>query len=92
MQEVKYFLRAIGDVSKDPTKALGIVSAADAESDLGYNYLSKGWKIQGTHYVGAIRDDKGNEFAYRLMHILVREDYEPAVVEASSEVKDPKKK
>lgn len=91
MQEAKYYLRAIGDVSKDPTRSHGIVSAADAEADLGHNYLSNGWKIHSVHYVGAIRDEKGNEIAYRMYHVLTRDDHEvpvvEAMVEASSKVK-----
>lgn len=86
MQEVKYFLRAIGNPAVDPQGTYGIVSAADAETELGYKYLSDGWTIESTSYLGAIRDDKGNEIGYRIFHVLVRGGVEVKQVKA----KEPK--
>lgn len=73
MQEVKYFLRAIGDPAADPQGTYGISSPNDAETELGYKYLSDGWTIESTQYLGSIRDDKGSEIGYRIFHVLVRE-------------------
>lgn len=84
MQEVKYFLRAIGDPKTDPQGFHGIVSAGDAETELGYKYLSGGWTINATHYLGAIRDDKGSEIGYRIFHVLVREKEPVTVKEAKA--------
>lgn len=75
MQSVKYFLRAIGDASK----GMGIVSSQDAENDLTYNYLSQGFVIQSTSFVGTIKDQEGNDAGYRVMHVLVK-DEEPKKV------------
>lgn len=82
--EVKYFLRAIGNPAADPNGTHGIVSASDAETEIGYKYLSDGWKIESSHYLGAIRDDKNGEIGYRIFHVLVR-DVEVKKVKA----KDP---
>jgi len=70
MQTVRYFVRAIGDKGQ----GMGIVSAKEAEDDLNYNYLSTGFAIQSTQYLGAMRDQQGNEVAYRLLHVLVKEE------------------
>lgn len=70
MQTVRYFVRAIGDKGQ----GMGIVSAKEAEDDLNYNYLSTGFEIQSTQYLGAMRDQQGNEVAYRLLHVLVKSE------------------
>lgn len=83
MQEVKYYMRTIGDVRQDPSGALNVKSGADVEAELAYEYLSKGWKLFSTHPMGSIRGGANNdEIAYRILHVLVREDYAPPVVEA----------
>lgn len=79
MQEVKYFLRAIGTPS--PNGDNGVVSPDEAEADLGYKYLSQGWTLNSTHYLGSIRDDKGNDAGYRVLHVLVREEKKVTVKE-----------
>ena len=70
MQSVRYFLRAIGDTSK----GAGIVTASQAEDDLNYNYLSQGFNLFSTQYVGAMKDGEGNEVAYRVLHVLVKDE------------------
>ena len=79
MQQVKYFLRAIGKPS--PTVDESVVTSSDAETDLAFNYLSQGWTIQSTHYVGGLRDAANNDIAYRILHVLVREEPEITVKE-----------
>lgn len=79
MQEVKYFLRAIGTPS--PTLGEAVVTAAEAEADLGYKYLSQGWTLNSTHYLGSVRDEKGNDAGYRVLHVLVREEKKVTVKE-----------
>jgi hypothetical protein len=75
MQSVKYFLRTIGV----PSKSMGIVSTEEAETELDYKYLSQGWKVQDTQYLGALRDEKGNDIGYRVFHVLVKEKPEVTV-------------
>lgn len=86
MQEVKYFLRAIGSPSDDPQKIYGITSPEDAETELGYKYLADGWTIQASLNLGAIRGKENNEIGYRIFHVLVRDGVEVKQVKA----KEPK--
>ena len=70
MQKVKYFLGTIGT----PNPEQGVKSAEQVESDLGFKYLSDGWEVQSSHYLGAIRDQTGNDIGYRILHVLVKEE------------------
>ena len=70
MQSIKYFVRAIGDASK----GMGVVTAAEAEQDINYNYLSQGYVVQNTSYLGSIRDTEGNDVGYRILHVLLKDE------------------
>ena len=70
MQKVKYYLGTIGAVNPEQ----GIRSAEQVEADLGFKYLSDGWRIESSHYLGAIRDTTGNDIGYRIFHVLVQEE------------------
>ncbi len=70
MQKVKYFLGTVG--SENPS--LGVKSAEQVEADLGFKYLSDGWMVESSHYLGAIRDDVGNDIGYKIFHVLVKEE------------------
>ena len=70
MQSVKYFLRTFGDASKSED----VIPASKAEEDLNYNYLSQGYVIESSHYLGSLRDKEGNEIGYKIFHVLVKEE------------------
>ena len=74
MQSVKLFMRQIGVVNP----ALDIVSAEEAVSDLEFNYLSNGYNLNATHYIGAVRDASGNEVGYKVMFIVVKDEELPS--------------
>lgn len=62
MQEIKYVMRKIGV----PSPVEGIISAADFEEYLAYQYLSVGFKVQSVH----IQPFDGGD---RVSMVLVRE-------------------
>lgn len=70
MQSVKYFLGTFGT----PNPEFGVTSAQEVEDRLRSQYLSNGWSIQSTQYVGAMKDTTGAEIGYRILHVLVKED------------------
>ena len=70
MQSVKNFMRAIGN----PSPELGIVSVEQALDEMEYQYLSRGYKVQGSHYIGAIKDAQGSELGYRVLYVLVKDE------------------
>ncbi len=70
MQKVKYFLGTIG--AENP--GYGVKSAEQVEADLGFKYLSDGWTVESSHYLGAIRDDVGNDIGYKIFHVLVKNE------------------
>lgn len=70
MQSVKYFLGSFGI----PNPEFGVEPSENIENKLRSQYLSQGWSILSTHFVGAMRDANGHEIGYRILHVLVKED------------------
>lgn len=81
MQSVRYFLRAIGDVTNLDAASQGVVTAQAAEDEIASKYLSQGYEIESTHFTGTIKDQKGNDVGYRILHVLVKPDQPIAVRE-----------
>lgn len=79
MQSVRYFLRAVGNASDPDAAAQGVVTAQAAEDEISAKYLSQGYEIESTHFTGTIKDQKGNDVGYRILHVLVKPD-QPVVV------------
>ncbi len=72
MQEIKLVMRQIGVPNGLPAEQGGIVLSAEAESHLEYNYLSNGYTLQATHYLG----NAENGLGYKVLFVLVRESTE----------------
>ena len=70
MQKVKYFLGTFGIENVN----FGVKSAEQVEADLGFKYLSDGWAVESSHYLGAVRDQVGNDIGYKILHVLVKEE------------------
>jgi len=86
MQSVKLFMRAVGDA------APGVVSVSELEDELEYKYLSQGYEVFETHYLGEVRNDQGDALGYKVLFVLIGggEPRKPAVVEKPKSLKDVK--
>lgn len=69
MQTIKLFMRAVGA----PNAALGIVPMDTFEEELEYKYLSQGFTVLATHYLGEVMGD-GGALGYKVMLVLQKED------------------
>ena len=77
MQEIKLVMRQIGVPNGVPAEEGGVVSSQDVEAHLEYNYLSNGYKVQASHYLGAAENGMG----YKVLFVLVKESPDvPSVV------------
>ncbi len=73
MQSVKIVMREIGlPDGKD------IFSSQEVSDYLDFQYLSRGYRIQETHYLGTANPEATG---YKLLFILVKDEYEDAPVE-----------
>jgi len=63
-------MRAVGA----PNAALGIVPMDTFEEELEYKYLSQGFNVLATHYLGEVRSDSGGALGYKVMLVLQKED------------------
>ena len=83
MQSVKLFMRAVGD------SAPGVVPVSELEDELEYKYLSHGYEVFETHYLGEVRNDTGNILGYKVLFVLVGsgEPREPAVAKKPKSLK-----
>jgi hypothetical protein len=88
MQSVKMFMRQVGT----PNGAMGVVSVQEVEEELEYKYLSQGFEVFETHYLGEVRDENGNALGYKMMFVLTGggEPREPAVAQKPKSLKDVK--
>ncbi len=68
MQEVKLFVRFFGI----PNPGMGVVSPEEAEDELEYKWLSQGFKVFSTHYMGEV-NPSGEVIGYKLLLVLVRD-------------------
>ena len=77
MQTIKLFMRAVGGSNA----ALGIVPLDEFEDELEFKYLSQGYMVFQTHYLGEVRGEAGNVLGYKVLLILQKEDVpnKPAV-------------
>jgi hypothetical protein len=63
-------MRAVGE----PHVGLGIVPMDVFEEELEYKYLSQGYTVLATHYLGEVRNDTGGVMGYKVMLVLQKED------------------
>lgn len=85
MQSIKFVVRQIG-ISH---KGLGIESAEDAEQYIQYQYLSQGYRVQSTHYLGEVKGERaGDVLGYKVMLILVKDDVANLMGEAVASASD----
>lgn len=67
MQKVKLFMRQVGA----PDAALGVVSTEELETELEYKYMTQGYELFETHYLGEVRNEHG-AIGYKVLFVLVR--------------------
>lgn len=83
MQSLKIVMRAVGT----PTTDGSVVSGSDAEEYIQYQYLSKGYTIQSTQYLGPVKSKEGTDEGYRLLFVLVKDEASHASVAAEDKKK-----
>ena len=74
MQEIKLVMRQIGVPNGTTAENGGVVSSQEVEAYLEYNYLSNGYKLQDSHYLGLADSGAG----YKMMFVLVKDVEEAA--------------
>jgi hypothetical protein len=70
MQTIKLFMRAVGE----PSAQLGIIPLDVFEEELEYKYLSQGFNILATHYLGEVKNEAGGAAGYKILLVLQKED------------------
>ena len=71
MQSVKVAIKNIGV----PHAGLGVVSQEQLDQELQYNYLSQGYGLQNTHYLGAVPNADGTGIqGYKFAFVFVKND------------------
>ena len=84
MQSLRLVVRQIGE----PSPAQDVFSAQQVAEYIEYNYLSDGYRMQETHYLGEVKDPKGNLMGWKVMFVLVRDADTDSVSQKKEKVKD----
>jgi hypothetical protein len=70
MQKVRLFVRQVGV----PDQSLGVISAEDFNVELEYQYLSQGYTVIDSHYLGEVKNSNGANQGYRFALLLSRDE------------------
>lgn len=70
MQSLRVVVRQIGI----PNKAAEIYSVAEVTEYIEYQYLSQGYTIQNSHYLGEVKSPRGEIQGYKMMFILTKNE------------------
>jgi hypothetical protein len=81
MQKVRLFLRQVGV----PDPNLSVISADDFNVELEYQYLSQGYVVADSHYLGEVKNSSGSNQGYRFALILVKDEGDRVVAVTKNE-------
>lgn len=70
MQSVKFVTRQIGI----PSGNGDVISGAELEEYLDFNYFSKGYTLKSEHHLGDARDANGVIVGYQMLFVLVKDE------------------